>query len=109
MRLQKKNLKRMSDRIVELERTQGTSRMYLEHIYHKLEQQDVHGMANRKGQIIMWRPVSPPTLVPPSPGSPSSTNTSHGRLYMTCMIQRFTPYPSRSSQMRKRIMLMWIL
>lgn len=39
MRLQKKNLKRMSDRIVELERTQGTSRMYLEHIYHKLEQQ----------------------------------------------------------------------
>lgn len=52
MRLQKKNLKRMSDRIVELERTQGTSRMYLEHIYHKLEQQDVHGMANRKGQII---------------------------------------------------------
>lgn len=39
MRLQKKNLKRMSDRIVELERTHGTSRMYLEHIYHKLEQQ----------------------------------------------------------------------
>ncbi|XP_022323165.2 transient receptor potential cation channel subfamily M member-like 2 isoform X2 [Crassostrea virginica] len=52
MRLQKKNLKRMSDRIVELERTLGTSRMYLENISHKLDKQDVHGMANRKGQII---------------------------------------------------------
>ncbi|XP_061163971.1 transient receptor potential cation channel subfamily M member 1-like [Saccostrea echinata] len=52
MRLQKKNMKRISDRIVELERTLGTSRMYLENIYHKLDKQDVHGMANRKGQII---------------------------------------------------------
>jgi uncharacterized coiled-coil protein SlyX len=39
MRLQKKNMKRMSDRIVELERTLGSSRMYLENIYHKLDKQ----------------------------------------------------------------------
>lgn len=39
----------MSDRIVELERTLGTSRMYLENISHKLDKQ-----GENKVSEIIW-------------------------------------------------------
>lgn len=52
MRFQKKNMRRLNNRIVELEKIMLSSRMYLENIYHKLDKSDVFGVANTKGQII---------------------------------------------------------
>ncbi|KAJ8317915.1 hypothetical protein KUTeg_003006 [Tegillarca granosa] len=52
LRIQKKNWKRMNDRIADLERMMQSSRLYLENISHKLDKTDVLGVANVKGQII---------------------------------------------------------
>ncbi|KAK3100144.1 hypothetical protein FSP39_015318 [Pinctada imbricata] len=52
MRFQKKNIKRLNERILELERTISTSRMYLESIFHKLDKTDVLGVSTAKGQVV---------------------------------------------------------
>ncbi|KAK3100700.1 hypothetical protein FSP39_023943 [Pinctada imbricata] len=52
MRLQKKNMKRINERILELERTMHASRMYLESIFHKMDKTDVLGVSTTKGQIV---------------------------------------------------------
>ncbi|XP_052825070.1 transient receptor potential cation channel subfamily M member 2 [Octopus bimaculoides] len=52
MQLQKKNIKRLSDRVVELERALQTSRIYLEDIKHMLDKSDVQGVSSTKGQSL---------------------------------------------------------
>ncbi|OWF47104.1 Transient receptor potential cation channel trpm [Mizuhopecten yessoensis] len=52
MNFQKKNMRLLNNRIVELEKIMLSSRMYLENIYHKLDKTDVFGVSNTKGQII---------------------------------------------------------
>ncbi|XP_076076624.1 transient receptor potential cation channel subfamily M member-like 2 isoform X3 [Mytilus galloprovincialis] len=52
LRFQKKTIKRMTDRIFELERMIQSSRMYLENISHKLDKSDVLGVSTVKGLLV---------------------------------------------------------
>ncbi|XP_060602842.1 transient receptor potential cation channel subfamily M member-like 2 [Ruditapes philippinarum] len=52
LRTHRKSMKRLNDRVVELERMMQSSRLYLEDIAHKLEKSDVMGITNVKGRFI---------------------------------------------------------
>ncbi|KAL4230550.1 hypothetical protein ACF0H5_010931 [Mactra antiquata] len=52
LRTHRKSMKRLNDRVMELERMMQSSRVYLEDIAHKLEKSDVMGITNVKGRFI---------------------------------------------------------
>ncbi|XP_071134130.1 transient receptor potential cation channel subfamily M member-like 2 [Mytilus edulis] len=52
MRFQRKTMRQMTDRIMELDRMMHSSRMYLESISHKLDKNDVLGISTNKGGLV---------------------------------------------------------
>lgn len=52
LKAHRKSMKRLGDRVVELERMVQSSRLYLEDIAHKFDKTDVKGITDVKGQFI---------------------------------------------------------